>query len=147
MSHLDEFKTSFKDKEAFIRGLVRTMNLACNQIEVYEKAQPIVGYHKMEDRKFGHVIVRREHTRIPSDIGWEMKDGVLVSHLDAFQYHNSPCYDQKFILKLTENYNFELSKMAFESKGIKCTECRDAKGRLQLRAKFAKAASRLKIHI
>jgi hypothetical protein len=153
MSHLDEFKTSFKNKEAFVKALCRTLDLKTNQIEVFEKAQAIQGYHGTQDGKVGHIIIRKQHTFIPSDIGWEMKDGVLVSHVDAFDYcrlnknGQRVCYDSKFNLKLTESYNFELSKMTFQARGIQCVECRDAKGRLQLKAKIKPAANKLKVHI
>ena len=123
MSHLDEFKTTFKNKEAFVLALCRTLGLTKTQIEVYEKAQAIIGYHGTDDNKVGHIIIRKQYAKIPSDIGWEMKDGVLVGHVDNFDYSHENwlrqggghkiSYGADFNLKLTEAYNFEVSKLAF----------------------------------
>lgn len=146
MSHLDEFKTKFTDKEALVRGLCR-MGFARHQIECHTKAQAILGYHGTEDNKVGHVIIRKAHTDIPSDIGWELKDGTYVGHVDSYHYSGRTiCYDQKWSMKLTESYNFELSKMTFEARGIKVQECKDSRGRLQLRAKMMQN-NKMKVHI
>jgi hypothetical protein len=158
MSHLDEFKTKFTDREALVKALCRTLGLTRNQIEVHTKAQTLIGYHGTEDNKVAHVIIRKTHARIPSDIGWEMKDGSYVGHVDDHDYRgsswqsrggglNAVHYNDTWKLKLTENYNFELSKMVFEAKGIKCVECKDNRGRLQLRAKLVSQANKMKIHI
>jgi len=148
MSHLDEAKTTMKDTEALVRALCSTLSLNRNQIEIHEKAQPIIGYHGTEDRKVGNVIIRKQHSKIPSDVGWEMKDGVLVGHLDTFQYGGSRInYGQAFQVKLTESYNFEKTKMIYEAKGLQVVVCRDSKNRLQLRAKLAKAATQAKIRL
>jgi hypothetical protein len=145
MSHLDEFQTEMNDLEALIRGLCR-MGFTRDQIQTYTKAQDIIGYHGTDDRKVGHVIIRKDHTRIPSDIGWEMKNGNYVGHVDAFDYtgsgwssrikggQNNVIYDQRWHVQLLNNYNLEKSKMALQARGIPCTECKDARGRLQLRA-------------
>jgi hypothetical protein len=153
MSHLDEFKTQFKNIEAFVRALCR-MGFERNQIEVNEKAKVIMGYHRAEDGKVGHVIIRQPHTMIPSDIGWEMKDGVLVSHVDQFDYNRvnqktgqRVVYNAAFNVKLTEFYNLELTKMTYEARGLTVVECRDSKNRLQLKAKLAKAAVKARIRL
>jgi hypothetical protein len=145
MSHLDEFQTEMTDQEALIKALCR-MGFTRDQIEVHERAQTIIGYHGTEDRKVGHIIIRQAYSRIPSDIGWEKKNGNFVGHVDAFDYRgpgwrdrckggiNNVIYDKTWNVQLLNNYNFEKSKMALEARGIKCTECKDSRGRLQLRA-------------
>jgi hypothetical protein len=61
----------------------------------------------------------------------------------AIEIHKTPQkvlisdqYDQKWLDRLTMYYNIEKSKMEFNAKGIECIEAKDAKGRIQLRAKF-----------
>lgn len=151
MSHLDEMKTSMTNKEALITAICMVMGLTRDQIEVHDKAQAIIGYHNTEDNKVGHIIVRKQHTKIPSDIGWEFKDGTYVGHLDAFDYgsyRGRPVYDRKWSIGLIQRYNIETTKMTFASKGLVAREVKDAKGRIQLRAFAAKAkAEPLRVHI
>jgi hypothetical protein len=140
MSHLDELKTTFTNREALILGLCRTLGITRDKIEVHNTAQQLIGYHGTSDNKKAHVILRKDNARCRSDQGWELKDGTFVGHLDSFDYGNGyVCYDQQFRLKLTENYNFEASKMVLQAKGLNVVECKDNKGRLQLRAKMNKA--------
>jgi hypothetical protein len=144
MSHLDEFETTMTDKEALLRALVR-MGFTREHIEVNAKGRLINGYHATEDNKMGHIIINKQHSKIPSEIGWEEKDGCYVSHVDAYNYSNfndyrgCPVYDHAWQMKLLEYYNLEKDKMTLSARGITCTETRDSKGRLQLIAKMGKA--------
>jgi hypothetical protein len=139
MSHLDEAKTTMTSQEGLIRALI-ALGFTRNQIEIHAKAKDIIGYHNTEDGKVGHVIIRRQHTKIPSDIGWEMKDGNYVGHIDAHNYSSweghrgSTVYDKKWSVNLVRNYNIETTKMHFEAKGLTARVVTDAKGRTQVRA-------------
>ena len=142
MSHLDEFQTEMTDQEALIKALCR-MSFTRDQIEIHERAQAIIGYHGTDDHKVGHIVIRKQHSRIPSDIGWEKKNGNFVGHVDAFDYTGSVwrdrckggvIYNQAWNIQLLNNYNLEKSKMALQARGTPCKECKDARGRLQLRA-------------
>lgn len=156
MSHLDEFETEFTNKDMLIKALTR-VGFTRDQIEVHDRAQVIVGYHGTEDGKVGHVIIRKKYSGIPSDIGWEFKNGKCISHVDDFDYRSwasngksngKALYDKAWTVGLLNYYNLETSKAAFESRGIQCIECKDSKGRLQLKAKFSKASdNKIKIHI
>lgn len=156
MSHLNEFETEMDSQEALIRALVR-MGFNKNRIEIHDQAVKINGYHQ-EDNFRGHIVIRKPHSGIPSDIGWEKKGGVYVSHLDGYNYTSwaqsseyryvSRHYDQRFNVQLLNYYNLEKSKMELEAKGIPYTETTDAKGRLMLRAKFkvSNSQSKIKVH-
>ena len=139
MSHLSEFETEFTDKQALIRALCR-VGFTLDQIETFTIPRRIVGYHS-DEVKVGHIIIKKQNTGIPSDIGWEEKGGKFIYHGDdynygALGYGTNKRYDTAWQVNLLNYYNLEKSKMALEARGILCTECTDAKGRLQLRAKF-----------
>lgn len=139
MSHLDEAKTTMTEKEGLIRALV-AQGFKRNQIEVHDKAVAIIGYHNTADGKVGHIIIRQKHTGIPSDIGWELKDGCYVGHMDAHdystweKYKGAKVYDKKWTVGLVRQYNMETTKMTFEAKGLITRIVTDAKGRTQIRA-------------
>lgn len=152
MSHLHEMKTAFEDIEAFISALVRE-GFKRNQIEQHAKAVRINGYHA-EDNFMGHIVIRKQHSGIPSDVGWEIRDGVLVAHVDAYDY--SRChwanatrkYDEAFRVKLVESYNIELAKKALNAKGVKFTETtKDGKTKIIAKFKVPKTKSKIKVHL
>ena len=151
MSHLNDFITQATDQDALIRALCR-MNFIKEQIKIFNQPQTINGYHST-DNKVGHIIIRSEHTKIPSDIGWEKKQGVFVGHVDAFQYAGNSTwpqaktvYDEIWHSKLYTYYNIEKSKMALEARGLSYTEVIDTQGRIQLRSKFTvQATSKIKV--
>ena len=146
MSHLNEFETEMDDQEALLRALCR-VGFTRDQIEVHDRACSMVGYHGTEDNKVGHIIIRKNNSRIPSDIGWEKKDETYVAHVDNFDYTNpawigrgggpgAPIYNDRWHINLLNFYNLEKAKLGYEAKGLTCIETKDEKGRLQLRAKF-----------
>lgn len=138
MSHLMPFKTTCSDQEALIRALIR-MGFTREQIEIHEKAVRINGYHS-EDNKVGHIIIRKQHTTIPSDIGWELtKDGVYVGHIDSYHYHQGfsgmPCrthYNTEWQQHLYTYYNIECTKMAHEKEGNPCEEIVEPNGEISV---------------
>lgn len=138
MSHLNDFESVATDQEALIRALCR-MGFTRAQIEVHETAQRINGYH-VEDDKVGHIIIRKQHSNIPSDIGWEKnEDGIFVGHVDSYNYSwvsKARHYNEKFNNELFTYYNVEKMKMDMEGKGIEYKESLDAKGRPMLVGKF-----------
>jgi hypothetical protein len=126
MSHLNAMKTKISDKEMLIRALMKLRGLKRTDIEVHDRAKRIVGYHS-EDVFVGNVIVRKEKAGIPSDIGWELKDGFYEGHLDSFDYTQSAWgakvrYDETWGQKLQETYNQEVIKQGLTDKGIAFTE-------------------------
>jgi len=127
MSHLNTMKTAMHDKEMLIRAVCKHMNITRNQVEVHDKAQRIKGYHS-EDTFLGNVIVRSEHTCIPSDIGWELKGNSFVSHVDAYDYQRGRIYDANWGLGLQQIYNHEVMKQGLKSKGIAYTESTSKEG-------------------
>jgi len=129
MSHLNEMKTTMTDREMLVRGLIRHMHLKRQDIEVHDRAQRINGYHK-EDTFNGNVIVRRGKTGIPSDIGWELKNGNFVGHVDSFDYSGwtgTPgCtgiqLDDNWNMGLQQAYNQEVIKQGLTDKGYTIRE-------------------------
>lgn len=126
MSHLNTMKTSITDKEMLIRSLMSRMGLKRNQIEVHDKATRIHGYHE-EDISWGHVIVRKENTGIPSDIGYELtKDGTYMGHLDSFNYASGwgakTCYNEQWGQSIQDTYNLEVCKQGLVDKGRTFTQ-------------------------
>jgi hypothetical protein len=146
MSHLNAFTTEMSDKDALLKALTR-MGIPRNCIEVHDRAQPIVGYHGTSDHKVGHIIVRRQHARIPSDIGWEKVGDKYLAHVDDFDYTHtswrnqgagpgSPIYNQAWNTELLNYYITEKKKAEMEAKGLTVIEERDELNRIRLRAKF-----------
>jgi Protein of unknown function (DUF1257) len=134
MSHLLDFKTQVTDKNALVRALER-MGFK-GKVEVFDKAQILNGYHR-EDNKRGHIIVRKQNTGIPADIGFEQaEDGTYVAHIDEFHYASAPHYNKAWQDKLYTYYNVEKSKMELEAKGISYDENRDDNGRIVIKATF-----------
>jgi hypothetical protein len=158
MSHLNAFKTDMTDKDALIKAICRKMGITRAQVEDHDKAQPIIGYHGTEDQKVGHIIVRARYAHIPSDIGWELKDGQYVAHVDNFDYTNSgwvgrgggpgsPIMNEKWNTELMDYYIIEKKRAELEAKGLTVVETRDEQNHLQLRAKFSvqNAGSKIKV--
>lgn len=141
MSHLLSMKAQVTSQEALIRALKR-MGF---QVEQHRNACPLKGYHA-EDKKVAHIIVRSLHTKIPSDIGWEFTKDGCQAHIDEYHYHDA-CYNKTWQNKLYTHYNVEVTKMAFEAKGIPCEESLDDKGRITLRAKFKAPEQQSRIRI
>jgi hypothetical protein len=121
MSHLNAMKTTMRDKEMLIRALCKHMKINRNQIEVHDKVTRIYGYHSEEIFQ-GNVIVRKEHTGIPSDIGWELKGDSFVGHVDAYDYQRGKVYDPAWSMGLQQVYNHEVMKQGLTNKGIAYTE-------------------------
>ena len=153
MSHTLDFETVVTDPQALVRALKR-MGVPEQDIEIHEIAVRLNTYHE-EEHKIAHVIVRRnlgcDYSHRNSDVGWEHNDeGVYVGHIDEFDYQNRTCFDKDWQQKLYTYYNVEATKIAFENKGMDYVETKDKAGRIQLRAKFAKAtaakSNKIKIH-
>jgi hypothetical protein len=134
MSHLNAMKTQMSDREMLVRALCRHMHLNRNQIEVHDKAQPIIGYHGNEDQVVGNVIIRKGKSGIPSDIGWEQKDGAFTGHVDSFDYTQNSSWNSKIILDdnwnlgLQDAYNREVLVQGLKDKGKEFTETVDKDG-------------------
>jgi hypothetical protein len=131
MSHLNSFKTDITDRDALVRALCR-MGFTRNQIEVHDKAQPILGFHGTQDRKVGHIIIRKGNTNISSDIGWEKQGETFVGHVDSYW----GIYTDDWHVQLMDGYNTEVKKAELEAKGFVVVEDRDEQNRIRLRAKF-----------
>lgn len=142
MSHTLEFETTITNQDALVSALKR-MGIPENLIEVHETAQRLKAYHE-EEVKYAHVIVRRDLNEFChgtySDYGWERnEEGVFVGHLDEFDYHVGPRLTREWQQKLYTYCNVETMKAEFDKQHMECTETVDNQGRIQLRAKFAKA--------
>jgi hypothetical protein len=140
MSHTLEFETTITNQDALVRALKR-MGVPENCIEIHETATRLNTYHT-EEHKFAHVIVRRRvfNNRHSSDIGWELVDGVFKAHVDDFEYGGSSIhFNKEWQQKLYTYCNVETMKAEFGKQHMECTETVDKQGRIQLRAKFAKA--------
>jgi hypothetical protein len=135
MSHFNDFETTITDPDALVRALAR-MGIQEKDIEKHSTAVRLNGYHA-EEKNNAHVVVRRKvFGTANSDIGWELKDGKYVAHIDEFDYGNGSPFNKIWQTKLYTYYNVEKSKIEFEQRGIEYTESKDDKGRIQLRAKF-----------
>jgi hypothetical protein len=142
MSHTLEFETTITNQDALVSALKR-MGIPENLIEVHETAQRLKAYHE-EEVKYAHVIVRRDLNEFSlgthSDYGWERNaDGVFVGHIDGFNYKVGPQLTSEWQQKLYTYCNVETMKMEFGKQHMECVETVDKQGRIQLRAKFAKA--------
>lgn len=134
MSHLNDFKTQVTDRTALVRALER-MGFK-GKVKVYDTAKRLNGFHS-EDKKFAHVLVTKEHTGIPADIGFEQTaDGTFVAHIDDYKYWTGIQYNQAWQNKLYTYYNVEKSKMEFEAHGIEYEELKDEVGRIVVQGKF-----------
>jgi hypothetical protein len=135
MSHLNEMATQMADKEMLIRALVKHMHLNRQDIEVHDRAQRINGYHS-EDNFVGHVIVRKGKSGIPSDIGWEFKNGNFVGHVDSYNYSswgpaqgcNGIILDEAWNTGLQDVYNQEVLRQGLTDKGIAFKESKSKDG-------------------
>lgn len=134
MSHLNEMATSMTDKEMLIQALCKHMKLNRRDIEVHDRAQRINGYHA-EDNFHGHIIIRKGKSGIPSDIGWELKNGQYVGHVDSYDYTNwsrPDCgkirLDAAWGQGLQQTYNHEVIKQGLIKKGYKFMESFDKEG-------------------
>jgi len=164
MSHLLDFKTCVTDRNALVRALER-MGFK-NKVEVHDKAVLLSGHMIDTGRKLANVIVRKQYTGIPADLGFEEKvdaDGntTFVAHIDEYNYSGNACtwpysrlsrmqYNKSWQDKLYTYYNVEKSKMELEAKGIDYTELKDDQGRLQIKATFKKELSdpgKLMVHL
>jgi hypothetical protein len=156
MSHLLDFKTCVTDRNALVRALER-MGFK-NKVEVHDKAVLLSGHMIDTGRKLANVIVRKQYTGIPADLGFEEKvdaDGntTFVAHIDEYNYsgflEQGMQYNKSWQDKLYTCYNVEKSKMELEAKGIDYTELKDDQGRLQIKATFKKELSpgKLMVHL
>jgi hypothetical protein len=121
MSHFSDIKTEIKNQVALVKALER-LGL---KTETHDVPQKLHDYYKGE--KQAHVIVRKEYTGIPSDIGFEKVNGYFVAHVDEYQYHGRPCYNKEWQSKLTAYYGCELAKAELKSKGLSYIEEIDEK--------------------
>lgn len=127
MSHLNEMKTKMSDREMLVRALMRHMHLQRQDIEVHDRAVRINGYHK-EDNFVGNVIVRKNKSGIPSDIGWELKNGNFVGHVDSYDYRGlgwagaTIRLDDNWNQGLQQSYNQEVIKQGLTDKGYTIRE-------------------------
>lgn len=152
MSHLLDFKTCVTDRTALVRALER-MGFK-NKVEVHDKAVLLSGHMIDTGRKLANVIVRKQYTGIPADLGFEEKvdaDGntTFVAHIDEYQYSGMQ-YNKAWQDKLYTYYNVEKSKMELEAKGIDYSEQKDDQGRIQIKATFKKEANdpnKLMVHL
>lgn len=152
MSHLLDFKTCVTDRTALVRALER-MGFK-NKVEVHDKAVLLSGHMIDTGRKLANVIVRKQYTGIPADLGFEEKvdaDGntTFVAHIDEYNYSGMQ-YNKSWQDKLYTYYNVEKSKMELEAKGIDYSEQKDDKGRIQIKATFKKEANdpnKLMVHL
>jgi hypothetical protein len=142
MSHLVDLTTTIKDTDALVEALKQ---MGLTNVEIHETAVTMSGYHGIQDNKKAHVIVRKQHSGIPSDIGFEMgKDGFYHAHIDNYNYcanfGNTGCkgghYDEAWTKKLQTYYNVNVSEKALISKGIKYEKGFDKAGRITLKAIF-----------
>jgi len=134
VSHYNNFNTQITDPEALIRALckerIKGRVITPNMIEVHDKPQSLNGYYG-NDARSAHVILRKQNFEGYGDIGFvKNSDGTYTAIMD-----DSDCNDQ-YRGKLLMHYNIEKTKISLDEKGIKYVETKDAKGRIQLRAKF-----------
>jgi hypothetical protein len=125
MSHLNEMATQMSNREMLIRALCKKLGIQRRDIEVHDRATAIHGYHE-EDNFDGHVIVRKGKSGIPSDIGWELKNGTFVAHVDKYDYTRSEwggmrpkiVLDDDWANGLQDVYNQETLKQGLTDKGV-----------------------------
>jgi len=135
MSHLNEMATAMTDKEMLVRALCKKLGIQRRDIEVHDRPVAIHGYHE-EDQFVGHVIVRKGKSGIPSDIGWELKNGAFVGHVDSFDYTHSEwqgmrptiILDEAWCQGLQDVYNQETLKQGLADRGIVFEETTSKEG-------------------
>jgi hypothetical protein len=148
MSHTNDFTTVIGDQEALIRALV-CMGIPREQIEVHETPVRLRTYHE-EEVKYAHIVVRKPLERDVnwinrhSDAGWERTDeGLFVGHVDSYNYGSHvPHFSEEWQQKLYTHCNYQTLKLEYERRGMEVTETKEKDGRLQLRAKFKKVATK-----
>ena len=148
MSHLAQYQTEYTNQEALVRALVR-LGFQLEHIEVHEKPKILNDYHNTNNI-LANVIIRKAHSGIPSDVGWELKDGVFIDHTDDYDYRRGSwratrIYDADFQVKLKVAYNIEVHKLILEQKGRIPIECKLPDGRIQIRCKFLTKKTEQKI--
>lgn len=139
MSHLAQYQTEYTNQEALVRALVR-LGFQQEHIESHERPKLLNDYHNTNSI-LAHVIIRKAHSGIPSDVGWELKAGVFVDHTDAYDYRSGSwratrIYDTNFQTQLKVAYNIEVHKLTLEQEGLNPVECKLPDGRTQIRCKF-----------
>ena len=144
MSHLADLTTTIKDTGALIEALIQ-VGFKREQIEIHSTAVTMTGYHGIADNKKAHIIIRKQHTGIPSDIGFEMgADGFYHAHIDNYNYSpnfgGSHCrgghYDDTWTQKVQTYYNVAVSEKALKAQGLKYEKSFDSAGRIVLKASF-----------
>jgi hypothetical protein len=120
MSLYCEIKTEFKNQEALIFALMETGRWQTDQIETYDDAVGLYGYHNDLRPEKANIIIRRKNIGPSSnDIGFQRnEDGtfkVIISEFDKSRYN------QSWIDKLKSNYAFHAIRIQQESKGRSVT--------------------------
>lgn len=131
MSHLLDCKTQIHDKAALLEAL-KTMGF--KDIEIHENPVPLKGYHDYADNKKANIVVK--DTGIKSHVGFlKGNDGFYTAQIDDFNYGTGKVYDQKFVCKVTQNYNVAVTERGLKERGIKYQRT-VSNGRIQLKCEF-----------
>lgn len=118
MSLYCSVETIMQNQEALILALMETGNWTRQQIEVYQEAQRLYGYHNDLRPEKAHIIIHRRFIGSASnDIGFVKDENgqykAIISEYDS----NSKGYNQAWINRLKGNYAYHTIRLDQERRG------------------------------
>lgn len=104
MSHYSKVKTLIKNRACLVKALA---DVGFKDIEVYDIAQPLVGFQNDIRKDKANVIVRRKYVGSASnDLGFVLQEdgtyGAIISDYD------SSTYNKKWLDKLQQRYSLHV---------------------------------------
>jgi hypothetical protein len=129
MSHYTVLETKLKDVDALAEALE---DMGHDDIEIYEKPQPLVDFMGDMPNQKAEVIIRRKQVGwLSNDIGFRRGPGgtfdAIVSDFDQSRY------DAQWMRNLTKRYAYHVARTKLEAQGFSLArEERDEQGRIHL---------------
>lgn len=131
MSHYSEVEIEFKDQAALVAALERYR--WAGQVEVYQEAQNLIGFHGDTREQKAHIIIRRNNVgRASNDIGFErLSNGTYRAWISEYDEH-SLGYDKTFLGQIKQLYGVEKTRIEAKKKGYKVKEEKLENGQIKL---------------
>lgn len=129
MSHYTVLETKLTDSDALAEAL---MDMGYEDVEIFDKSQPLVDFMGDTPDQRAEIIVRRNHVgRLSNDIGFKRgQDGTFQAMISDYDQDR---HDAQWLRSLTKRYAYHAARMKLEAQGFALArEERDAHGRIHL---------------
>ena len=128
MSHFTTLRTQITDIKALRAALA---DLGFNEVEVHDRAQPLLGFRGDEREQKAEVIIRRKHLGwLSNDLGFKRNAGgtfdAIISGYDRMKY------SQKWLDRLTQRYAYHVARAKLEEQGFVLTSEEQKDGKIHL---------------